>query len=116
MTQKIKQIIIVVVVIIIALVVFKKFFPSQSGDQALSVEQTSSENFIDGQIILSLLNQLERVTLDESIFSSSVFTSLVSVDRPLESQVLERKNPFLPIGVDSSSVYTPVSTSTAPAN
>lgn len=112
MTQNIKQIIIAIVVIIVAFVGFRMFFPSQLDDQALSAENAAKETFAEGQIILSLLNQLESVTLDTAIFSNKIFVSLVSFEKPIEDQVAGRSNPFLPIGTEGSGLIIPKSTST----
>jgi len=115
MTQKIKQIVIGAVVIIIAFVGFKMFFSkSEPIDAALVAEQATSQEFVDGQIILALLDKLGKVVLDETVFSNKTFVSLVSFDRELDGQTLERKNPFLPIGVEGTGIVQPRSTSTAP--
>lgn len=115
MTQKTKQIIIVVVIIVIAFVAYKMFFTGKSsGDTALAVEQANSQQFVDGQKILVLLDKLNKVILDDSIFSDKAFQSLQSFEKPLEPQVFERKNPFLPIGAESSGTV-PKSTSTVKA-
>jgi hypothetical protein len=113
MTQNTKQIIIAIVIIIIAFFGFKMFFVSDdTGDTTLTVETGATAEFIDGQQVLTLLNNLSKVTLDQSIFTNSSFTSLVSFERNLQDQVLERKNPFLPIGVDGSNVLPPRATTT----
>jgi hypothetical protein len=116
MTQKIKQIIIGTVVIIIAFVGFRMFFSkSEPADATLITEQASNPEFIDGQIILSLLDKLDKVVLDDTVFSNEIFVSLVSFDRELDGQIIERKNPFLPIGVENSAIVLPVKgTSTVP--
>ncbi|MFA7252438.1 MAG: hypothetical protein WC027_01120 [Candidatus Paceibacterota bacterium] len=109
MTQKIKQIIIAVIVIIVAFVGFKMFF-GNSSDEALVEDKASSAQFVDGQAILFLLGKLNQVTLDTSIFTSSVFTSLESFERPVEDQAISRNNPFAPIGVENQVVKTATST------
>jgi hypothetical protein len=111
MNQMTKQIIIAVVIIIVAFVGYNMFFVSDDPtDTALVQDGSSTSEFVDGQMILALLNKLGRVTLDDSIFSDKVFMSLESFKRPLEEQVIKRKNPFLPIGVDNSSVILSTTT------
>lgn len=112
MTQKIKQIIIALVIIVVAFIAFKMFFSSDSSNVALVSEKANSEEFIDGQIILNVLNKLSAITLDDSVFSNKVFTSLVSFERTLEPQIPGRQNPFLPIGVEGSGSQVSRGTST----
>lgn len=114
MNQKTKQIIIAVVVIIVAFFGFKMFFgnPTASTDVPLVAETGTAPQFVDGQAILILLNRLNRVTLNDSIFSNSTFNSLVSFAVPIQDQAIARPNPFAPIGVDISGPVSSVSTST----
>lgn len=113
MTQNIKQIIIAAIVIIVAFVGFKMFFGSDGpADEALAVDNASSAQFIDGQAILVLLGKLNQVTLDESIFTSSVFSSLESFEKPVEDQAISRNNPFAPIGVENQTIKPATSTAT----
>jgi hypothetical protein len=116
MNQKTKQIIIAIVVIVAAFIGFKMFFPNNNGssDVALVADNSSAAQFIDGQAILALLHQLEKVNLDNSIFTNKVFTGLVSFERPIEDQIPGRANPFLPIGVEGSGGSIPKATSTSP--
>ena len=107
MTKRTKQIIISSVIIVIAFVVFKVFFSSNvPSDTTLVADQTGSTDISGGQAILVLLNNLNKVTLDESVFSDNVFTSLVDFERPIQDQVIGRQNPFLPIGVDNSATVS----------
>ena len=113
MAKNTKQIIIAIIIIVIVFIVFKsKFTDSTPADVSMVAEQANSAQLIDGQVILSLLNKLEKVSLDESVFSNAVFVQLKSFERELKPQVPERKNPFLPIGAESFGVVTPRSTST----
>jgi hypothetical protein len=113
MTKKIKKIIIPVVIIVAAFFGFKMFFANDdAGNTSLVAESSSTINFVDGQAILILLNKLNRITLDDSIFTNKLFTNLVSFERPIEDQIIGRKNPFLPIGVNNNLV-SPRATSTA---
>ena len=112
MNQKTKQIIIAMVIIIVAFLGFKYFVPSSGpADSTLVAQQPSSTQFVDGQTILALLGQLNKVSLDESIFSNKIFTSLVSFSVPVQDQAIGRQNPFSPIGIDSSAMTLPRGTS-----
>jgi len=113
MIQKIKQTIITGVVIIIAFIGIKMFFSELvSTNNSLIADNPTLEQFTDGQIILSLLDDLNSVTLDTSIFSNNVFASLVSFEQPIQEQVSGRLNPFLPIGIESSGAILPQASTT----
>jgi hypothetical protein len=114
MSQKTKQTIIALIIIIIAFFGFKAFFAPEESGTALVSEGASAPQFVDGQAILILLNKLNRINLDKSVFTSQIFTGLVNFEKPIEDQVIGRQNPFLPIGVDGSGVVTPKSATTTP--
>lgn len=114
MSPKIKNIIIVIVIIVIAFFGYQMYFVSSTPAAiTLVAEQAAANQFVDGQAILTLLNNLNRVTLDESIFSNKIFISLTDFGKPIQEQAIGRQNPFLPIGVDNAGVIiVPKSTST----
>ncbi len=116
MAKNTKQIIIAIVIIAVIFVAYKIFFPNKdSVDVALVADTGTPVQFADGQVILAMLDQLNSVTLDDSVFSDKVFVSLKSFERGLDTQVAGRKNPFLPIGIENSAVVAPKSTSTSKA-
>jgi len=113
MTKKTKQIAVIFIIIIVAFVIFKMFFSNTSpSNTTLVADKTNSAGVIDGQKILVLLNNLNKVTLDDSIFSNKIFTSLISFEKPIADQVPGRKNPFLPIGADNSATNLSGATTT----
>jgi len=114
MSQNVKQTIIAVVIVIIAFFGFKAFFSdSQTADSTLVAESAATSQFVDGQSILVLLNKLNSVVLDDTIYSDKVFTSLEDFEKPIADQVAGRPNPFLPIGVDVGKNGTLSGTSTS---
>jgi hypothetical protein len=115
MTQNTKQIIIAIVIIVIAFIGFKMFFPKgDSADISLTPDINNQVYIKDGPATLALLNRLNNVELDDSIFSNKIFVSLKSFERELEVQTPGRNNPFLPIGMNGSGTIIPRSTSTSP--
>jgi len=99
MNQKTKQIIIIIVIIVISFIGYKMFFvSSETGNTPLVSDKKVTTDFVDGQMTLALLNNLKKVTLDESVFSDEVFKSLVSFEKPIMPEPIGRQNPFLPIG------------------
>ncbi len=54
-----------------------------------------------GQDILALVEKLKVISIDPSIFSSSLFTSLKDSETPLTPETEGRADPFSLIGVDA---------------
>ncbi len=110
MSNNTKQIIISIIIIVVAFVGYKMYFVSDTPSNTALVADKNNSSFIDGQMILVLLNQLNKVTLDDSIFSNNVFTRLVSFEKPIADQPIGRNNPFLPIGADPQVLNTTATT------
>ncbi len=65
-----------------------------------------------GQDFLALLLSVQSIKLNDSFFTSKAFTTLQDFNRPIPPDTNPgRTNPFAPIGQDSSSISTQVSTS-----
>jgi hypothetical protein len=111
--NKKNQILTLVIVVIIGFVVFT-YFKNSSNDNSSSTivaEQRVAE-FAGAREILSLLNKMSNVKLDDSIFNDSSFNSLRDTTVVLVPQPINRNNPFAPIGTDGpittkSSVVSP---------
>ena len=54
-----------------------------------------------GQDILALVEKLKVISIDPSIFSSNLFSSLKDSETPLQPEVQGRADPFSLIGVDA---------------
>lgn len=104
MSQTTKQIILIVIAVIVIFVGYKVFFVNpDGGNDTLQAVKINSDELAEGQVILSLLDKLNKVKLDEEVFSNKTFVSLVDFEREIADQVKGRQNPFLPIGVENSS-------------
>ncbi len=55
-----------------------------------------------GRAILSLLNDLKSLTLDDSLFSDPLFTNLVDFSTELTPEPKGRQDPFAPINVSAA--------------
>ena len=115
MSDKVKQIIVAVVIIVIAFFAIKYFFGDSTIDSGTTTAQTPQVDLVNGQEIVTMLNRLNNVKIDEKIFTHPVFVSLEDFGRPIDSENVGRPNPFAPIGADGTTVTSrPTSTSTAP--
>ena len=64
------------------------------------------ENQVAGQDILVLIEKLKAISIDASLFSSTLFTNLKDLQVPLNTEAAGRPNPFAVIGADSGTVPT----------
>ncbi len=110
MNPKILKGIIAVVIIGIAFMLLKSFLGTPSSS-TLKVDPNSVK-FVDDRNMVITLNRLEKVKLDESIFSNTIFLSLVNFERPITDEPIGRPNPFAPIGNDGIAPPRPIATST----
>lgn len=64
--------------------------------QGVAVDSTFSAPDADVQGVLTILNQLKAVSIDETIFSDPAFMALTDYHRNIAPQPKGRPNPFLP--------------------
>ncbi len=90
--------------IIMVLVVFLAYFysrgtPTTDGDSLLegSIDPETVEAQIAGERVLTLLNQLNSLKLDTSIFENKSYRSLVDYTIAIPEQNIGRANPFAPV-------------------
>lgn len=101
MSQKNEKLtIIIFTIIIIAFIAYKFLFVDGNSQTSITVDKALAEDLSESQAIITKLNKLRQLTLDDSIFSNSVFASLINFNRSVQEQVAGRSNPFLPIGID----------------
>lgn len=67
---------------------------SAASDVQSSVETTSQ--LAEVREIVSILNQLKTITIDDAIFKDPAFISLTDFHREISPQPKGRPNPFLP--------------------
>ena len=89
-----------VVIVIIALLLYFYFKGSPDTDSASSLESSNAEGLEDAQVIgsrvLPLLNQINALKIDASVFNSAVYKSLVDYTIAIPEQPVGRSNPFSP--------------------
>ena len=82
-----------IVILFIGVFVYKTYF--QNSD--ISLLPTITEQSV-GEEIVSLYNTIQSVELDQSIFSSLTYRSLIDFSKPLVPQPTGRQNPFAVLG------------------
>ena len=95
MFTKNKGIPITVTVFIVVMVVYNLFFKSET----VSLPNESSALVI-GDDLIKIFNQLQGVTLDQTLFSSPGYLLLEDFSNSIPAQATGRPNPFNVIGRD----------------
>ena len=66
------------------------------------VTDVKTTDTVDAKYIYNILQQMEQVTLDDSIFENPAFKKLKDNYVSFPAQVAGRNNPFAPVGMDSA--------------
>ncbi|MES3005225.1 MAG: hypothetical protein V4690_03940 [Patescibacteria group bacterium] len=91
-----------IVLALVFLLGFVGYSTISSGSEELDTASTEqTENSINGSEILALVERFDAVSIDKSLFESSVFVSLIDFSTPLTAEAQGRPNPFAPIGFDN---------------
>lgn len=92
---------IAVIIIILITIGLYFYYKGEPVDYSSSLEVSGTEESTEAQIasgrVLSLLNQISSLEINDSIFKSAVYNSLVDYTIEVPSQPVGRVNPFAPI-------------------
>ncbi len=92
--------------IVVLLIGFGYFYFSGSDNaEVISLDSGTGEPL--GQDILALADKLNTLSINTSVFSSTLFTSLLDLGVPLQPEIQGRANPFAKIGSETAVVATP---------
>lgn len=80
--------------------------PTSSGGLTPTVGGTSGSAIVGKEFVRTLVN-LESLKLDEKVFTSAIFKSLVDFSVNLQPQPKGRRNPFAPLDKESLATTTP---------
>ena len=94
------------VLILLALAVMTYFYFRSSDTEVINLDQSADTGPL-GQDILILAEKLNTLSIDASVFSSALFTTLVDWSLPLLSESQGRTNPFALIGTDTVPAVAP---------
>ncbi len=91
-----------IIIVVVALGLYFYFQGNPSTDATSSLDTPASPESVqaqeDGARVLSLLNEIKSLQIDDSIFRSAVYKSLVDYSIQIPEQSVGRSNPFAPIG------------------
>jgi hypothetical protein len=97
----------IIVIFVLALVGFGVYYFTSSDSTGTSgsplvasgLAEDSGATF-SGRDFLRTLANIESLKLDDKVFGTAIFTSLVDFSVPIQPQPKGRVNPFQPIGVE----------------
>lgn len=93
-----KKVVTIIIVLLLGLMAFLYLGNSGSSSTGSLSAQIQAPQSADAQYIYNLLQQMNSVSLDDTIFSDPTFTSLNNNTVILTPQAAGRPNPFAPLG------------------
>lgn len=77
------------------------YFTKTDSSSSYLITDAKTTDSTDAKYISNMLQQMAKVTLDDSIFSNQIFQNLKDNTISLSLQQAGRNNPFAPIGNNS---------------
>lgn len=111
--KRYKMTLTVTITIIIVFVLYNNYYVDVKNQELLVSLNEQTYGSVAGQEILKLLNELQSIKFDTSLFSNNAFNDLIDFGQKINPEVVGRSNPFSPIGVDgifSTKIATPIET------
>lgn len=102
MIGKYKNIIIVLVIVILGVVAYTLLRPDPTATSLLDTTQGQSSAQVLGDDITSAISQINSLKLDKSVLEDPVVKNLINHNVKINPIDSGRKNPFAPIGDESS--------------
>lgn len=94
--------IILIIIVLLSIMLFFYFKGKPNADSVSSLEETgtteSNDALAASNRIVALLNQISSLEINDSIFKTPVYKSLVDYTVAIPEQNIGRPNPFAPIG------------------
>ena len=66
---------------------------------------TNADTILVGKKIISLLSEMQRIHIDQSIFGATAFQSLEDFGVEIKPELVGRHDPFAPIGFESGASF-----------
>lgn len=99
-----KNTIIMVSIVVVAFLLFFYFSGKDTPEGTLTLDQSSPQSSADAARILNLLNQIQSLRIDTSLFKATAYQTLVDYSVTIPEVPVGRPNPFAPLpGVSAAS-------------
>ena len=102
MIGKYKNIIIIAVIIGIGLIAYSFLKPDPTAETLLETTQRQDSAQVLGDEITSAISQINSLKLDRTVLDDPIVKKLIDHSKPILPEPVGRKNPFAPIGANSS--------------
>jgi len=96
MFARYKKIITIIIVLILAFIAYSFWQKDDPADSESLVRTQPTNIDVLGQDIIRVLNRIDDIDLDRSVFEDPVYKSLIDSSRPILPEPVGRNNPFLP--------------------
>lgn len=84
-------------IIVVAFLVFFYFSGSETPESASTLEQSMPGGATEAARVLNLLNQIQSLRIDTSIFEATAYQTLVDYTVTIPEVPVGRPNPFAPL-------------------
>jgi len=102
MIGKYKNIIIIGVIIALGLIAYSFLKPDPTAETLLETTQRQDSAQVLGDEITSAISQINSLKLDRTVLDDPIVKKLIDHSKPILPEPVGRKNPFAPIGENSS--------------
>jgi hypothetical protein len=100
--SKTKKIVYGLILFVLAIALYFTYFSSPSSSSKVIVDSGTSgdgSSTLVGQDILDLVDSLQRVSIDQSVFVNPLFQNLKDFTVTVQREPIGRSNPFAPLGL-----------------
>ena len=94
--NKYKNYLVLIFIAFLGYIAYSMFFaPDKEQEQLLETTEAKSIDVL-GEEIIRAINQIQSLTLDESVLSDPILNSLIDLSEPIQPEPVGRRNPFEP--------------------
>jgi hypothetical protein len=100
-----QKILIVTLLLVMAAAGYYFFFSGTSESLSVGIDLSPATREVVGEDVLVLVEQLKKISVDPSLFSSPIFLRLKDFTVPILPEAQGRSNPFAEIGADTAQTF-----------
>ena len=97
MSSRVQNLIVVLGLLVVAALGYFLYTQNQNSVLSLGTDVVTTQAALENQDFLNKLNELQAITLDDSLFSDPRFQSFINFRPPVIEESVGRENPFLEV-------------------